>query len=216
MEFNKLKIKASGFYVARSSYYLTHGAINDFNEYTIKKGVNVFRGDIDSEGWALSYILSMYNPNSVDFIFDRICLSIDEANVAIEEIKELSCYLDGNNKLFSSKASVKDQVKEGLKSTNAKCSAEDIRRMFYIDKERFARPIKAVGNEFYKAMAAIGYSYGKEFFCFPWFSVSLYESFHYHLSLLPNILKDLGKTVILPLGAGSADLKMDLPRDFSE
>jgi hypothetical protein len=72
--------------------------------------------------------------------------------------------------------------------------------LFCIDNERFERPLKGVGNEIFKAMAAIGFSYKKEIFCFPWLSNRRFESYHKNLTALLQILENLGKTVIIPIG----------------
>ena len=72
--------------------------------------------------------------------------------------------------------------------------------MFYIDSDRFERPLKNVGNEIFKAMAAIGFSYNKEVFCFPWLSNSRFESYHENLTTLLQVLEKSKKTVIIPIG----------------
>ena len=66
--------------------------------------------------------------------------------------------------------------------------------------EHFLVRNEEVGNEIFKAMAAIGFSYKKEIFCFPWLSNRRFESYHENLTTLLQILEKLGKTVIIPVG----------------
>ena len=72
--------------------------------------------------------------------------------------------------------------------------------MFQIDNDRFERSLASMGNEIFKAMSAIGFSYNKEIFCFPWLSSKRFNSYHRNLSVLLHILEKLGKIVIVPVG----------------
>lgn len=49
-------------------------------------------------------------------------------------------------------------------------------------------------------MAAVGYVYGKEIFCFPWLSQNRFDYYHGNITDLLNILEGLKKVVILPVG----------------
>ena len=87
-----------------------------------------------------------------------------------------------------------------MKRSKINCSVEDVKKIFDLDDERFERPLKKVGNERLRAMAAIGYSCGKEIFCFPWHSDRRFEYYHGNLSMLLEMLVDLGKMAIVPVG----------------
>ena len=72
--------------------------------------------------------------------------------------------------------------------------------MFKISDFRFNRPIKATGNERFNAMAAIGFSFGKQVFCFPWLSALRFDGFKNHIEALLDVLKTHEKIVVLPVG----------------
>ena len=71
--------------------------------------------------------------------------------------------------------------------------------MFKITPFRFDRPISGTGSERFKAMSAIGFSYGKEVFCLPWFSMRRYDRFKVQMSHLNDTLSSLGKMVVFPI-----------------
>ena len=77
---------------------------------------------------------------------------------------------------------------------------DEIIDMFKLDEERITRPISQVGNMKFRAMAAVGFSFGKEVFCFPWFSEKLFTAFHNQLPGAIDILGTLNKVVIFPKG----------------
>ncbi len=74
--------------------------------------------------------------------------------------------------------------------------------MFCIDKERFERLLFGVGNERFRCMAAIGYVYDKDIFCFPWLSRMKFDTYHRNLTDVLQILQDRQKTILLPIGKG--------------
>ena len=77
---------------------------------------------------------------------------------------------------------------------------DEIKDIFDLDSERFQKPIYATGNERFRAMAAVGFSSGKDVFCFPWMSKGRFESFHRNLTGWFDILEKLDKIIIAPLG----------------
>ena len=48
-------------------------------------------------------------------------------------------------------------------------------------------------------MAAIGYAYGKQVYCFPWFSRKLFELLPWQSYFLLDMLEELGVIAIVPL-----------------
>ena len=78
--------------------------------------------------------------------------------------------------------------------------------MFQLDEQRFERPISQVGNEVFRAMAAIGYAHEKEIFCFPWLSKERFDSYRNNLADLLPILEKIGKIAIIPIGYDSENL----------
>lgn len=75
--------------------------------------------------------------------------------------------------LFSTGKSVRKLIMQGIKKNKLDCTPDDIKALFELDDQRFERPVKCVGNERFRAMAAIGYAYGKQVYCFPWLSKSV-------------------------------------------
>ncbi len=158
-------------------------------------------GEIDSGNWAISYLLSMYKHRPEDFVlFEQPKVTVNNKRISLNELSEFSCYMDKLDPLFSTTNSVKEHIIQGLEHSKLNCSYDDIKRLFYIDSERFERSINGVGNEIFKAMAAIEFSYGKEIFCFPWLSNKRFESYHENLITLLKILESLEKTVVIPIG----------------
>jgi len=196
-----IKIRASGYVYCKSEFYSAQDTISENREYTFLPGINNLVGDIDSENWAISYLISMYNCRSKDFIiFDKPKIELNGEAVVISELSATACYMDKSYPLFSSKKTVRQLVLQGIKSNHIELSADEVRSLFLISEDRFDRPLKSVGNEIFKAMAAIAYCNRKEIFCFPWMSYRRYEGYHYNLSGLLEILESLNKVVILPIG----------------
>ena len=102
--------------------------------------------------------------------------------------------------LYSTKQPIEKLVMHGIKKNKLDYSPEEIRDLFHMDSERFTRPIKAVGHEIFRAMAAIGYVHNKQVFCFPWLSKMRYDGYNLHMPDLMNILESLKMIVIVPRG----------------
>ena len=196
-----IKIRASGYVYCNSEFYSAQDTISENKEYTFLPGINNLVGDIDSENWAISYLISMYNRRSKDFIlFDKPKIELNGEAVGISELSATACYMDKSYHLFSSKKTVRQLVLQGIKRNHIELSADEVMALFLISEDRFDRPLKGVGNEIFKAMAAVAYCNRKEIFCFPWMSYRRYEGYHYNLSGLLEILESLNKVVILPIG----------------
>ncbi len=201
MEISNISIKNDGYVYCKSSFYSAQDSLSDHSCYSFSRGINKLIGEIDSGNWAVSYLLSMYKHRPEDFVlFEQPIVAVNNKLISLNELSEFSCYMDKIDPLFSADNSVKEHIKQGLDHSKLNCSYDDIKNLFYIDSERFERPLKGVGNEIFKAMAAIGFSYKKEVFCFPWLSNSRFESYHENITGLLQILENLGKTVIIPVG----------------
>ena len=201
MEISNISIKNDGYVYCKSSFYSAQDSLSNHSCYSFSRGINKLIGEIDSGNWAVSYLLSMYKHRPEDFVlFEQPIVAVNNKWISLNELSEFSCYMDKIDPLFSANNSVKEHIKQGLDYSKLNCSYDDIKNLFYIDSERFDRPLKGVGNEIFKAMAAIGFSYKKEVFCFPWLSNSRFESYHENLTGLLQILENLEKTVIIPVG----------------
>lgn len=203
MIMDNLKIKGNASIYCKSCFYSVSDYLKDDYEYRFTKGVNKLVGEIDSGVWAISYLLSMYKKNSLDFIlYEELNIDVDGKKIPLSEFLKISCYLDKSYPLFSSKKTVKQLVSRGLKLNKRKETTDDIRNLFEMADFRFERPLCEVGHEIFKGMAAIGYCYGKEVFCFPWLSNMRFEAFHGHMTKTLEVLESLEKIVILPMGRG--------------
>ena len=201
MKISNISIKNEGYVYCKSSFYSAQDSLSNYLCYSFSRGINKLIGEIDSGNWAISYLLSMYKHRPEDFIlFEQPKVAINNKCVSLNELSEFSCYMDELDPLFSTTSSVKEHIIQGLDYSKLGCSYDDVKNLFYIDSERFERPIDCVGNEIFKAMAAIGFSYKKEIFCFPWLSNRRFESYHENLTTLLQILESLEKTVIIPVG----------------
>ena len=204
-----ITVKNHGYVLCRSERYFAHDCLRGYHdclrkpeeEYKFGVGVNKLIGEIDSGCWAISYLLSMYSFRPKDFIlFSPAEIEADNITMPLKKFGDFSCYMDKLYPLFNSRRTVSALVKRGIKNKGLHFSADKIRDIFLIDKERFERPLSGVGNEIFKCMAAIAYCFGKEVFCFPWLSRERFLGYHGHLSGLLDILADLEKIVVLPVG----------------
>lgn len=196
-----ISVKNEGYVYCKSSFYSAHDCLSSNINYAFSVGINKLIDEIDSGIWAISYLLSMYKYQFNDFtLFEDPKVTVNNSIISLDDISEYSCYMDKLYPLFSTKDSVRKLVSIGLKKEKLKYSADDIRELFHINNERFERPLTGVGNEIFKAMAAVGYAYGKEIYCFPWISQKRFNGYHDNLLDLLDILESLKKVVILPVG----------------
>ena len=200
MNIKKIIISNDGYIHCKSNFYSSQDILNN-TSFHFGVGINKLTGEIDSGIWAISYLLSMYKQRPEDFIlFEQPKVTVNSQEISLNEFSKFSCYMDKLDPLFSSNHSVKKLIMQGLDHSKLNFSYDDIKNLFCIDSERFERPLKGVGNEIFKAMAAIGFSYKKEIFCFPWLSNRRFESYHENLTTLLQILEKLEKIVIIPVG----------------
>ncbi len=201
MKISNISIKNEGYIYCKSSFYSAQDSLSNYSSYSFSRGINKLIGEIDSGNWAISYLLSMYKHCPEDFVlFEQPEAVVNNKRISLNELSEFSCYMDKLYPLFSTVNSVKEHIIQGLEHSRLNYSYDDVKDLFCIDSERFERPINSTGNEIFKSMAAIGFSYKKEIFCFPWLSNRRFESYHENLTTLLQILEGLEKTVIIPVG----------------
>ncbi len=197
----KLNIKAEGYVHCKSNFYCAQDLLNLNQDYSLSIGVNKLFGEIDSGNWAVSYLLSMYKHKRQDFVlFGEVEIFAGKDRISFDDLLKKSCYMDKSYPLFSSNKTVEQLVSKGLKKNKSDLSSEEIREIFGIHEYRFKRPLRGVGNDIFQAMAAIGFSYGREIFCFPWLSKMRFEGYHEHLPFLLETLEKLDMTAIVPIG----------------
>lgn len=198
---NSFKLKIDAFCICKSEFYQTFSSISDTLTHEFSKGINTFNCEIDDKYFAISYLLSRYGRTKKGMIvYETPEVYIDGKSSTLEELGEKCCYIDSKYFEFSHRKSTRKLVEKGLSKSGIKMSADEIRDKFMITDFRFERNPGYTGNERFKAMAAVAYAFGKDVFCFPWFSRTRFDGFHRNLSDLMEILESLGKIVILPLG----------------
>lgn len=200
MKIDNIKIRTDGYVLCKSAFYSSVDVIQD-STYTFSAGINRLSGEIDSGNWGLSYLLSMYKCRPKDFvIYGEPDITVNDMPITLGELSKLSCYMDKIYPLFPSNASLKKSIIRGLKHSQLKYTCSDVLELFRIDDYLFERRLYGFGNAIFRAMAAIGFSYGKEIFCFPWLSSMRFEHYHNNMIVLLEILESLGKVVISPVG----------------
>ena len=106
--------------------------------------------------------------------------------------------MDETNCLFPRTRTVRYLIYKGLKSSKLQLTIEQIAEKFKLT-DRIDKPLKANGNEKYRAMAAIAFAYGKQIFCFPWFSKKRFEYYETTIKFLLDIFIQEKKTVVFPV-----------------
>ena len=174
----EIKISNEGSMRCRSSFYTSHDTLQLSMNFKFTVGVNKLIGDIDSGVWGISYLLSMLKYDVKEKLFlNPLTAIVDEKEMKLEELTKRCCYLDETMyPLFSSKTkSVQKMIEIGLKKTKNNITVNEVIDRFMLDKNRIKRPIFCSGNERFRAMSAVGYSFGKEVFCFPWLSKKMFD-----------------------------------------
>ena len=176
-----------------------HSTLDDFS-IKLFQGVNVIHGEIDSGGWEISYILGSSNEAFEENIFlysydDINCMYKGEKS-ELGKIREKSFYVD---RLYVDKLlTVKEIIENNLQQRNSDLTLNDITNLFHLSQDRLNRTVLQSGNESLVQIAAIGYSMGKEIFCFPWYSKRTVDYFHGYITLVFDVLSELNTTVIFP------------------
>ena len=211
MNIEKISFNADGYVSCKSRFYTSDDILSERIDYSYKKGINTLECDIDHGGWGVSYYLSMFKYRLKDFTLwtegtkpitlKNAEITVNDEVMSLKDFLEYSCYLDEKlYPLFSSRKTIRQLVSKGISKTGLNCSANDIKDMFYLDDQRFERPVRQVGNERFRSMAAIGYAFGKQVYCFPWHSRYMAEYYQGHLKFLLPKLAELGMIVIFPVG----------------
>ena len=196
MKIDNISIEVDGFVKCISCFYTVEDVISTVKEFFFKVGENKLLGSIDSGIFAISYLVG--TEKSKKSVLGNSIVKINNEASTFDELHKYSCYIDTSYPLFSSGKSVKSLIIKGLKKSKSKNKYEEIKNLFCLDDERIDRPLKACGNEKIRAMAAIGYAFGKQVFCFPWLSKRRYSYFYNHIKYAVDTLTSLGAIVIVP------------------
>lgn len=203
MKITEIKVNNDAYVHCKSSFYSAQDTLDYNFSYKFSQGINKLLGEIDSGNWAISYLISMYPylpSKEKKLLLLPANALVNDKMLPLKELSIYSCYLDKKYPLFSTKKTVRKLVSQGLKKYGRLETPENIRDMFHINSERFERPLSGVGNEIFRAMAAIGFCHEKQVFCFPWLSKKRFNYYHGNITDVLNILESLGKIIILPIG----------------
>ena len=176
----EIKIKTDGYVFCKSSFFSVHDVVQE-KEYRFSDGINKLVGEIDSGNFGISYLISMYDKIDKALLFPPQNVTVDGKEISFSELSKISCYIDESYPLFSDKRlllrkkTVKQHIECGLKKSKLPYTAKEILDMFMVQEHHREVFISHTGTERYKVMPAIGFAYGKEIFCFPWFSKSRYQ-----------------------------------------
>lgn len=199
---NEITFKNEGYLYCKSVFYSSYNVLNLSMNFKFTTGVNKLFGEIDSGAWGISYLFSMYAYDvQKELFFNPLFANVDGYEIPLETLSKSCCYLDEKTyPLFSKKhKTVRNLIQKGLRKTKNNKTTKEICELFMLDPERIERPICNVGNEKFRAMAAIGYAHGKQIFCFPWMSQRIYNHYSSNILTLLDILEKLKKIVILPV-----------------
>lgn len=130
-----------------------------------------------------------------DCIFSDTYIRFNNQLVTLNVLHQYVCNIDDR----SSTKTIRRRVEQGLKANRLSYSPDEIREMFWIDKERFERPIKEVGNAFLCCNAAIGFANNKKIYCFPWMSKLKMEYYSERIKYVCATLSKLDCIVLLPV-----------------
>ena len=183
----------------RSAFY---SALDDCDteKVVLNEGLNILRGEIDSGLWAIGYVLSMFGGDEKIIVNKNPVIQLNGCNMSIEQIQNKAVYLDTAFPLFQNELPVCKNIEMGLSKSKFEFSVWDIKSIFKLTDERFDRQISACGNEKLRAMAAIGFSYGKIIYCYPWMSYRRYLYSQSHIRINEEALLPYHAIEILPIG----------------
>ncbi len=197
---NYIKIKNQGYIDCNSKFYSVLDILEETVEYDFKPGVNKLFGEIDSGIFGISFLISMYKYIDKQMLYAPQIACVDDKIITLKELSNYACYMDITFPLFSTNRSISQLVEVGLKKNKISKTKEDIRDLFQLDGDRFNLPVKKNGNEMFRAMAAIGFCFEKQIFCFPWLSKKRFDSYGKNITWLLDNLALQNKIVILPIG----------------
>ena len=188
-------LKTKGFSVFATCISTTSGHVAGKltpSDFIFEKGVYALAGDIDSGGWALTTALSpMDNENCV--LGQEGELYYNNQYISLDDIRCYTCSLDRFNPVADMPdTTVRQMVNAGLTSSQLPYSADEIMKLFCIDPVRFEKPLSTMGHQLFNATAAIGFSQGKEIYCFPWIGTHhIIGNWLIHVFRVCNILAGL-------------------------
>ncbi len=188
----------SGYFTIHTHFYEINCTCDNYST-DFHQGLNVIYGDIDTNGNAISYTLSMARYNKKDIIlFPESQIIVDDVISDFKTIGNNCCFIDEGFPLFCTKKTVRRNIETALRRSKLDCSSKDIKDIFEISNDRYNYSLNQVGNERLRCMAAIGYAYNKQIYCFPWTSEKMIRYYGKNMTGLLDILSIQSKMILLP------------------
>ena len=157
-----------------------------------------FIGEFGYGGAALSCGLT----GNTKFINGQVF--VDNAEVSLDYIIENSWYIGYDNRKKTGafrdfrRNSIREQIEYGIGHYTCDHELSEIKNAFSISDDRFERNIKYVSGERWNASAAIGFSYGKRIFCYPWMNSYDVQLFEIRLAKAVSFLLEFDCIVVFP------------------
>ena len=200
----EILVSNEGGLCCKSNFYTSHDAVVSSVKFKFTTGVNMLVGDIDSGIWGMSYLLSMFNRIDIKkscFQYPLVA-TVNGNEMPLKELTKHCCYLDQEQyPLFLSKRkTVRQLIDTGVKKSQSALKPNEIIELFALSSERLDRPICYVGNERFRAMAAVGFAFSKQVFCFPWLSKKMFDYYNNNILWLLDTLEKSEAIAIVPVG----------------
>ena len=188
----------SGYFTINTQFYNINCTCDNYS-MDLNQGLNVLYGDIDTGGNAISYTLSMakYAKKNI-VLFPESQIIVYEVISDFNTIGDDCCFIDEGYPLFYKKRSVRKNIEIALKKSKLNCSSKDVKDIFEISNERYNYSLNRIGNERLRCLAAIGYAYNKQIYCFPWTSEKMIRYYGKNMTSLLDILLIENKMILLP------------------
>jgi len=202
--------QGQGVIKCRSKFYSALTSF-DFDAIMFKAGVNELVGEIDSDVWGISYLVSMYGKiprESTVYMLPKVYCNGNL--ISFEELSRYAVYMDPLDPFFSKRKSVEKMANYYQKKYGTPYNVRDIFEELYISDHLSDCRIWQTGNEYFQAMTAIGLCADKHIFCFPWMSEQRLKYYQVRLEQVLKVLTARGKIVIFPC-AKPGIVKCDFP-----
>ena len=188
-----------GYFICESSSLgLFNSTCDDFT-YSFPAGAYILTGEIDSGAWAFASTLCPRKGKNRSTMFPDTKFYFKGKEVSLAEIRMHVCDIDNKKKGAINNKSIRYRIEKGLHHSDINYTPEELSEMFWIHKDRFEKPIYAVGNEFICCNAAIGFANGKQIYCFPWISKLRMETYYTRIKHICEVLTKMGCVVIVPI-----------------
>lgn len=201
----RLSIENFGGYINCKSTFGQYNSVLDDFSCDFDSGTTLLIGEIDSGGWALSYILTTGQRGGV--ISSIPTVLYDGRPYTLDDISLKVGYVDRKINIIDNQQSVKSIIKRNLKKSKLEFTVNQVQDIFQLSASRIVRPLRQVGNEFICAKAAIEFSSGKDIYCFPWLSTKQFYYYIGYIRRVCSVLESYKKITIIPTSAKEINIE---------